>query len=398
LDVRIFAHSIDEKDEIGIINQTLLFDSFRWFFGLSPNGSTPDENGQLPSTPDAAALEGDIVSLFLAGCIPGAAIVSVMTDWIGRKWSIIVGAAFFCLGGILQAAANGMPELLAGRFFGGFGVGILSTVVGMYIAECSPATFRGTLTSGFQLMITIGIMVANIINAILGVTVSQQSNVIWRVALGIQGGLGLGLGIIMFFMPESPRHLMNKGREDEARVIVTKLVGGDQIALEAELTELRESVQAEKALGVSTWGELFAPGIWNRVLIIIILQLFQQWTGINAIMYYSSQLFLAMGLSKTMATTGATTIQSVLNVLGTFPGMYLVERLGRKTLLFWGGLFQSLWMWGLVLFVSLFEANPGNTAFSVISVILIYFYVLTFAASWGPVVWGTFLFFFVGRD
>ncbi|ORZ35438.1 and other transporter-domain-containing protein [Catenaria anguillulae PL171] len=172
--------------------------------------------------------------------------------------------------------------------------------------------------------------------------------------------------------------------------------------VQEEFHDFKQGIEAEKQIGQASWSELMRPGIRNRLVIGIVLQFFQQWTGINAVMYYSSSLFIAMGIPKETAITVNVVIQSLVNVFGTFPGMYLIERAGRTKLLKWGGLGMATCMWLLVLFVNLFQSTvgmpgdkitadtlvPGSArAFSIIAVLCMYAYVLCFASTWGPVVW-----------
>lgn len=155
---------------------------------------------------------------------------------------------------------------------------------------------------------------------------------------------------MLFWLPQSPRQLVERGKITEAEQVVAKVndwdVNGEETKNEVE--EMRLSVEEERKIGTASWGELTKPGILNRVVLAIMLQLWQQWTGINAIMYYSSALFIGMGYTKQMATTVNTTVNSLVNVFGTLPGMYLIERWGRKPLLFYGAIADSFCMWWVV--------------------------------------------------
>ncbi|KAI9016628.1 general substrate transporter [Hyaloraphidium curvatum] len=387
--------------EIGIINQVLQMNSFQLYFGIATS-NVPDENGVLPQSPNAADTEGWIVSSFLLGCIAGAIGMTFLADHLWRKHIIFFGSATFAVGGILQAAAVNLGMLYVGRATGGVAIGFLSGIVPMYIAECAPNDIRGRVTAIQQLMITIGIAVANIINAILASIINSFDNALWRSALAIQAIPGILLFIMLFWLPHSPRQLVSKGMIEPAEKIVAKTNGWPEGGEEAknEVEEIRLGIEEEKAVGTATWGELLKTGILNRVLLGINLQMWQQWTGINAVMYYSSALFIGMGYSKQMATTVNTTLNSIVNVLATFPGMWLIERWGRKPLLFWGACANAFCMWMLVLWVALFEGTQTTsngtvvttnqtaaTAYGALGAIFMYIFVVSFAASWGPVVW-----------
>ncbi|ORZ36832.1 and other transporter-domain-containing protein [Catenaria anguillulae PL171] len=361
---------------------------FRLYFGMSTV-----VNGALEKTAEATFYTSSIVTAFVFGCIPGALIITLGGDFLGRKRAIFVGAFLFTLGGLLQALVpagssigSRVTFISAGRFFGGVGIGMLS---------------------GSQLMITIGIAFASICNAIIiGAYGNKNENndAQWRLALAIQAIPGFILMGMLFFLPESPRWLMSRERESEALASLAKLRQSDEKAplVQEEFHDFKQGIEAEKAVGNASWSELMRPGIRNRLVIGIILQFFQQWTGINAVMYYSSSLFIAMGIPRETAITVNVVIQSLVNVFGTLPGMYLIERAGRTKLLKWGGLGMATCMWLLVLFVNLFQSTvgmpgdkitadtfvPGSArAFSIIAVLCMYAYVLCFASTWGPVVW-----------
>ncbi|KAL7750058.1 hypothetical protein RI367_004573 [Sorochytrium milnesiophthora] len=392
--------------EIGIINSVLSMDAFEQFFQIT------DANAD-----SSVRRTANIVSFFLFGCIPGALIVAFSADAFGRKRSILIGSFLFTLGAILQATVPTsygddidakVRWICSGRFIGGLGVGIMSSAVPLFIAEIAPTNIRGRLTSVQQLMITIGIAFAAICNAIIiGVYKNDSgNNSSWRSALAIQAGPGALLFIMLFFVPESPRWLITRGRDEEALAKLSKLrqMSEKSPEVQEEYHEYKLSFEAEKQVGTASWSELLRPGIVNRLAIGVILQLFQQWTGINAIMYYSSLLFQGMGLSKVTATTVAVVVQDLINVLFTLPGMYLIERSGRKKLMFIGGLGLAFASWMMVLFVTLlnnidgvkgvkaedinYSVLPGKArAYSVISVLMVFVFVAFFAATWGPVVW-----------
>ncbi|KAI9138396.1 general substrate transporter [Paraphysoderma sedebokerense] len=402
--------------EIGIINSVLAIDSFQVKFGLNewaPNREElfekkADLSVKIANKAQRADIEGNIVSAFTFGCIIGALLIAFGADVLGRRRSIWLGSLLFVLGGLVQAVAETVGVMVAGRGIGGVGIGILSHSVPLFIAEVAPTNIRGTLTSIQQLMITIGIAIASIANAIIITAFSsfaQKTNdFMWRLALGIQCAPGIMLLGALFFIPESPRWLIMKGREDEGLTALSRLRSASPKAPEVqeEFHEFKQSIEAERSVGEANWSELLRPGIRNRVVIGLIIQCFQQWTGINAVMYYSSALYIGMGIPKATASTVNVVIQSLVNVFGTLPGMYLVERAGRKKLLVWGGLAMSATMWGLVIFVNALETAVGKdpseltiddprppvaATYGTIAVVLVYAYVLSFASTWGPVAW-----------
>lgn len=142
-------------------------------------------------------------------------------------------------------------------------------------------------------MITIGIAIANIVNAILASVINSFDNALWRTALGIQAAPGIILFIMLFWLPHSPRQLVERGREDEAQKVIAKVNSWELDAPEtkAEVDDIRSAIEQERKVGTASWSELLKDGIINRVVLGIMLQLWQQWTGVNAIMYYSVRMW-----------------------------------------------------------------------------------------------------------
>ncbi|KAJ3351458.1 hypothetical protein GGF32_004279 [Allomyces javanicus] len=404
-----------------IIASVLEMDSFTVFFGMADAdaarmvAAASNPGIVLVKTASYSSIKAQIVSFFVLGCIPGALAIAFLGDALGRRRSIWLGSFLFSVSAIIQAVipesfsvAQRTAMVLAGRFIGGSGIGILSTSVPLYIAEIAPTALRGRLTSIQQLMITIGIAFAFIVNAIIIGSYKANHDLMndsmWRTALALQAAPGALLMVMLVVMPESPRWLMLREREEEALTNLARLRQQDERspAVQEEFHDYKQSIETERQVGTAAWSELGRKGILNRVGLGIALQFFQQWTGINAVLYYSASLFIAMGIPKSTAITVNVVVQSLINVLFTVPGMYLIERSGRKNLLVWGGLAMAVCMWLLVLFVNLFQSSisvpvdelteltPIPTSartYSIISVIAMYCYVACFASTWGPVVW-----------
>ncbi|KAL2913956.1 hypothetical protein HK105_206547 [Polyrhizophydium stewartii] len=378
--------------EIGVIGQVLSMDSFSSFFGYryrAADGSYKDCTGDnYPAACSSLAEDttGWITFTFLIGCVGGALVSSMMADGIGRKFSILFGGVLFTVGGALQSSANGLSLFYPGRVVSGIGVGIMSMSVPLYISETSPTKIRGFLTTIYQLMITIGIFIASVINSIIISTVDNSSATEWRLALGIQIVPGAILFLIMLFMPFSPRWLANRDRDEEAIKTLAHLRNlpvGDAV-LKAEFKEIKDSVLAERQIGEASWSELLAPGIGKRVFLGVMLQFFQQWTGINVILYYQSDLFARMGVDKKSADIPFTLANNFINFIATFPGMYLVERAGRRQLLIVGGIIMGVAHCLICLFVGL---SSQVAALSWLAIVSVFIFVIGFASSWGPIVW-----------
>ncbi|KAJ3102651.1 High-affinity glucose transporter rgt2 [Phlyctochytrium planicorne] len=387
--------------EIGVIGQVLGFSNFQSDFntkgkisnGTEMLGADGKPNGTFfeIDNPDKESREAIITSTFLFGCIGGALVCSFMADALGRKYSIIVGGALFAIGGLLQAIASSLGSLLGGRVISGLAIGVLSMVVPLYIAEAAPPQIRGRLTTVYQLLITFGIFIANCINAAIYVSKDKDSSTMWRTALGMQVLPASLLVVAVFFIPLSPRWLAEKGRHEEAQAVIAKLRSKDvnDSDVVAEYDGIRHGVEFERRIGTASWSELGKPGIARRVVIAVLNQTFQQLTGINVILYYSNTIFLNMGFKDAgndfNSIVSFPIANAFINFVATFPGMWAVERFGRKPLLVYGGFVMGIAH--ALVFAFITGSNNGNTGLSWGAIFAIYLFLFAFASTWGPVVW-----------
>lgn len=195
--------------------------------------------------------------------------------------------------------------------------------------------------------------------------------------------------VIMFFMPYSPRWLEVKGRFDESIASLARIrsASPNSAAIVAEYQDIKDGVEYERSIGSAEWVELLfvfsliasKPGIINRLGLGVALQIFQQWTGINFILYYASSLFGAMGFDYATASTKLNIVNAVINVVGTLPGMYLIERIGRRQLLIIGGFGMGISHFMVCLFVGLSKETPS---FAWGAVIFVYTFILFFSSTW----------------
>jgi SP family arabinose:H+ symporter-like MFS transporter len=269
--------------------------------------------------------EGLAVSIVLVGCMFGAAIAGAVSDRIGRRRFLLVSAVLFFLSGLGCAIPQNLPQFLIFRFIGGLAIGSASIVSPLYISEIAPARIRGALVSVNQLAIVTGILLAYFINWIL--VGAGPHNWRWMFATG-------ALPAVVFFglvlrVPESPRWLVKQGREDDALSVLTK-VGGEASAA-AELQAIRETLALEQG----TLRELLKPGFRTALIVGLFLAVFQQITGINAVIYYSPRFFESAGLARSSAIFQSAII-GLVNVVFTLVAIALVDRLGRKPLLLAG--------------------------------------------------------------
>ncbi|KAJ3007716.1 UNVERIFIED_CONTAM: Plasma membrane low glucose sensor [Siphonaria sp. JEL0065] len=360
--------------EIGVIGQVLAIQDFISTFGTSD-----------------AAINSWVASLFQFGCVFGAAAFSVLADTLGRKRSILVSGSIFAVGGVLQAVASSLPVLLVGRVVSGLAIGIASMVVPVYIAETAAAASRGTLTVIYQLMITIGILVAAIVNTVVievsgGVAAGAAWP--WRVCMGIQAIPAVILVLLVSFIPYSPRWLAEKGRHEEGLAVIAKLRGlnGTDSAAIEEYKAIRDNAEYEASIGNAGWGELFKGSNRRRVIIGMVNQAFQQLTGINVILYFGPTLYKNLGFSDVMSTEIMPIVFDFINCVCTFPGMYGIEKFGRKPLLQWGALGMAL-AHASVFFTGQASTSQGSSTLGGLALFFVAMFYFFFASTWGPVVW-----------
>ncbi|KAI8812552.1 hypothetical protein BJ742DRAFT_735786 [Cladochytrium replicatum] len=370
--------------EVGIVDIVLKMEPFMLFFGT---GFRESPNSPVIPILNAADLNGNIVASFLYGCVFGACIVWWMADYLGRRRSILLGSCVFAVGGIIQASSPSIGYLYFGRAVSGIAIGVLSMVVPVYISEVARTRLRGRMVSIQQLMITLGIFSASSVNAILLNTAS--GDLMWRTALAIQVLPGVLLMLILLLLPFSPRWLVNQGRDAEAVNVLAKLRSLDPKSdfVMHEYIEIRTAIDYERRIGDTTWTEVFKPGIRDRVGVGVLIQFFQQWTGINVIMYYAGMLLDELGYTGEIALL--VVINSIVNVCATMPGMFLIEKVGRRRLLVFGGIGMTTGHLLLCLFTGLNKTVNVATfrGYAIAAVASIYTFVLSFGSTWGPVAW-----------
>jgi sugar porter (SP) family MFS transporter len=323
-------------------------------------------------------LQGAIVAGLLLGAMIGAAGAGRMSDAWGRRRLIMAAAVVFTGGSILAAVSPTVWVLIAARIIIGLAVGSAALVVPLYLAEVAPAKIRGAVTSLNQLMIVGGILAAYIVNAILA---SSQD---WRLMLGLAAVPSVILFAGMLFMPETPRYLVHAGEEDTAKEVLEDLPGDERP--EERIEEIRE-VDSEEAENTGLRGILQAKWVRPALIVAVGLAVFQQFVGINTIIYYAPTTLTSVGFAKTSAIY-ANLIIGVVNVLMTILAVWLIDRVGRKPLLYSGaaGMVISLLVLGIGLSVLPTPHHPSDPA-AVITLVCLGTFIASFAATWGPVVW-----------
>jgi len=319
-----------------------------------------------------------ITTAVLVGAVLGAAFSGRITDIIGRKKVIIVTAVIFAIGAVGTGAAPSLPLLVTGRIVVGVAIGIASFSVPLYISEISPTRRRGALVSMNQLMITIGILVSYISDYLIA---SDANPFSWRWMFYVGFFPALILFTGMFFLPETPRWLIGKGRDEQGRKVLSKVE-------EPELVE--EAVQKIKAdiaqeSESASFSEIFKPWLRNALIIAVGIMFVQQFTGINTIIYYSPKIFKMAGIQSNTLAILPSILLGTVNVVFTVVSIMLLDKLGRRPLYFIGliGMVVALFVLGLSFF---FEKALGDSL-PVFTVASMFLYLMFFAVSLGPLGW-----------
>ncbi|MDL9935694.1 sugar porter family MFS transporter [Gordonia sp. ABSL1-1] len=370
-------------------------------------------NGAVDSIQDTFGLgslfTGFAVAIALLGCALGAWFAGRLADVWGRKRVMLLGSVLFVVSAIGTSLVVTVWDLLLWRVLGGIGIGIASVIAPAYIAEIAPARFRGALASMQQLAITLGIFAALLSDALLADSAGAASDDLWW---GLEAWRWMFLvgvvpavvyGVIALLIPESPRYLVGRNRDEEAARILQEVTG--EVAPLDRVREIKLTVRRESSASIhDIRGPVF--GLHPLVWVGIWLAVFQQFVGINAIFYYSTTLWQSVGFSES-ASFKTSVITAVINVVMTFVAILFVDRIGRRKLLLIGsvGMFIGLLMACVAFTQSTYKQSgsvgdvlceAGNTTkecltlddpWGVLALIGANLFVVAFAATWGPVMW-----------
>lgn len=281
--------------------------------------------------------EGVAGASAILGCIPGAMVAGFLSDRFGRRKVLFICAILYAVSGLLSAVPRTFTEFLIARFISGLGIGASSMICPVYIAELAPAAKRGRLGSLFQLGIVLGIFLTLFINAMIQGAGDEAWNASsgWRWMLGAEVAPAVALFVLLFFVPESPRWLLQSGREREARQILER-VGGSAHA-ETEIVAVRQVLAQEEG----RFSELFQARFRKPLIIAVILMAVSQFSGINAIMYYSTKIFTTAGMKNAFS---ASVLIGLVNLAFTFVAIALVDKAGRRALLLVGLALQVVFL------------------------------------------------------
>merc|ERR1712071_3742 len=321
-------------------------------------------------------------SLYLAA-LTSTFFASVTTRKLGRKLTMLLAGMFFIIGTILNAAAQNLGMLIAGRILLGCGVGFANQAVPVFLSEIAPTRIRGALNILFQLNVTIGILFANLIN--YG-TSKIKGGWGWRLSLGLAGVPALMLTVGALIVTDTPNSLVERGRLEEGKSVLRKIRGVENV--EPEFLELVDASRKAKEVK-HPFRTLLKRNNRPQLIIAVLLQVFQQFTGINAIMFYAPVLFQTLGLGSDASLYSAV-ITGAVNVLSTIVSIYSVDKVGRRALLLEAGvqMFLSQAVIAVILGIKVKDNSESlSKGLAIIVVIMVCTFVSSFAWSWGPLGW-----------
>ncbi|MFT8460663.1 MAG: sugar porter family MFS transporter [Liquorilactobacillus ghanensis] len=326
---------------------------------------------------------------FVSGGIPlgaffGCLIAGWLSDKIGRKIVMSISAILFTLSGLGCALAGSVSLMIISRLIGGLGIGMVSTLVPVYIAEIAPKDIRGKMVGGYQLAIACGIFIVYLVNAIIANTHSLAWNedVGWRMMFFAGMVPGILFFLLIFAIPESPRFLINKNKSDQASAILQRMSNEPTEKVDEEIKEIHASIQSEKN-SKSFTKELLKKGSKMALFVAVMCSIFQQLSGINAIGYYAPTIFKQAGAGSNAAMI-ETVFIGLVKVLFVAFFMGLIDKLGRRRMLKWGSYAMATC---LFLIAILFAQNPITKLFDIFIVILIVLHTASFEMSWGGGTW-----------
>lgn len=311
--------------------------------------------------------KGWAASSALVGCIPGAMFAGPLSDRFGRKAILIVCAVLYLLSGGFSAIPPNFAVFIAARFLGGLAIGACSMVCPVYIAEISPEKIRGQLGTLFQFGVVVGIFLVFFVNSGIHKAGTETWNLEygWRYMLGSEAIPAAVFLVLIFFVPESPRWLLQRNRVEEARAIQMRIDG--------------QELSRDEIASTSETGRLLAPENRRPLLIAVGLMAFSQFSGINAIMYYAPEIFKASGTGEDAAFSSAVYI-GFINLVFTLVATAFVDKGGRRSLLLIGVAVQTV---ALLLVGLMFAMKISGLAL----LVCILAFVAAFAMSLGPIPW-----------
>ncbi|CAK3979295.1 High-affinity glucose transporter [Lecanosticta acicola] len=348
----------------------------------------------------SSSTQGGITASMAGGSWLASLFSGILSDSVGRKKAIMVGAVIWVIGCIIVASSQNIPMLIVGRVINGFCVGICSAQVPVYISEIAPPSKRGRLVGAQQWAITWGIMIMFYIS--YGCSFINGPSA-FRIPWALQMIPAIILFFGMIFLPESPRWLASKDRWEEVRAVLVLTHGhGDPDSPFAarEFDEIKEWLDIERASKQVSYFELFTPKYLNRTHIGLFTQIWSQLTGMNVMMYYITYVFTMAGLTGNTLLVSSS-IQYIINVVMTVPGLIWIDRVGRRPMLLFGSTFMAIWLFANTGLLATYGTDPGPGGVNGIAeasvsitgapskavIACSYLFVASYAPTWGPVSW-----------
>lgn len=347
-----------------------------------------------------SSLQGFITSSMSLGSFFGSLASSFISEPFGRRASLMICSLFWMIGAAIQSSSQNVPQLIIGRFISGLGVGFGSSVAPVYGSEMASRKIRGMIGGLFQFSVTLGILIMFYISyGCLHINGIGS----FRLAWGLQILPGIFLFTGLFFIPESPRWLAKQNYWEEAETIVANIQAkGDRENPDVmiEISEIKDQMLIEEHVKNFSYKDLFNKKYLPRTLVAVSAQIWQQFTGINVMMYYIVYIFQMAGVSGN-ANLISSSIQYILNCVMTVPALLLMDKIGRRPLLLGGALFMMIWQFcvaGLLATYSVPWPDSGNSSVNIRIpesnkpaangvIASCYLFVVSFAVSWGVVVW-----------
>lgn len=319
-------------------------------------------------------------SMYLAGLLATLA-AAPSTQRLGRKPTMLIAGCMYITGVVLTTGAQNLIMLILGRSVLGCGVGFGTQAAPIYLSEMAPARLRGALNITFQLLITVGILIANLVNY----GTQKLDSWGWRLSFGIGGVPALILTFGCLFLVETPNSLIERGLLEQGKFVLKKVRGTDDVDAEFEdlLLASQSAVRVE-----NPFKNLLKRRNLPQLVIAVLLQVFQQFTGINAIMFYSPVLFQTLGFGSSASLYSAV-ITGTVNVFATIISILIVDKFGRRILLLEGGcqMFFAQAVIGIILGIGLRDTGSLSHVEAIIIVAMICIFVSGFAWSWGSMGW-----------
>ncbi|PIL23391.1 MFS general substrate transporter [Ganoderma sinense ZZ0214-1] len=361
--------------------------TFGYDLGIIASVLPSEDFKKTTGNPDATA-QGFIVGCLLLGAFASNIYVGNLADTIGRRASILAGCVVFLLGGTIQASAQSIHYMYGGRFLAGMGIGMLAMLAPLYQAEIAHPSIRGRLTTLQQFMLGIGALIASFIG--YGCYHGLSGPAQWRIPLAIQLTPALPLAFFILFLPESPRWLAMKDRNEEALWVLARLHAHGDIHdpfVVSEHKEILAQVQVEQQESRDAWAQLFAvKSNFRRLLLGVAIQFSIQMTGVSVIQYYAPTIFQSIGID-TSTTLGLQSGNSVIALIGEALCVWFIDRLGRRSPFVWGNALSGLTFVIGTILIAIFPAETNNHNASRAFVSMTWLFNLVFSSCLGPLSW-----------